>query len=229
VALVLVVDDDIRIRHLLDKVLRAGGFDVALADDGDTAMREVRTRTPDAMVLDLKMPRVGGLQALKALRAGGSDLPVLVLTGMVEEEYIVDAFEAGADDYVVKPFKPRALVARLNRMLEREMRTRVEADAGSEHAGGVALDPRTHEARIGDQRVPLSPTEYQLLRVLMRGVGRVFTAAELLEMVWGPAYAGEDDIVRANIYRLRQKLEPRPREPTYIQGRRGVGYFFAAE
>jgi DNA-binding response OmpR family regulator len=228
VALVLVVDDDVRIRHLLQSVLRTHGFQVAEADDGDTALNALRTRSPDAMVLDLKMPRVGGLETLKSLRAAGQDLPVLVLTGMVDEEYVVNAFEAGADDYVVKPFQPRALVARLNRMLQRDARTRLDLDGVvEEEVGEVRLDPRTHQVSVGEHVVALSPTEYQLLRVLMHGAGRMFTAAELLALVWGPAYAGEDDIVRANVYRLRQKMEPTPGEPKYIRGRRGVGYFFA--
>jgi DNA-binding response OmpR family regulator len=228
VALVLVVDDDARIRRLLENVLRANGFDVTTADDGDTALHVLRERTPAAMVLDIKMPRVGGLEALKTLRAAGEELPVLVLTGMADEEYVVHAFEAGADDYVTKPFQPRALVARLNRMLQRDARNRAEG-AAAEQVGEVSLDPQRHEAHVGDLHVALSPTEYQLLRVLMRGVGRVFTPSELLARVWGPAYVGEDDIVRANIYRLRQKLEPKPGEPRYICGRRGVGYFFAAD
>src|SRR5262249_41628530 len=175
------------------------------------------------------MPRLSGLQTLKALPGGGEDLPVLVLTGMLDEAYIVAAFDAGADDYVTKPFQPRVLIARLKALLRRQPTTQLDGDGGGMRVGDVLLDARTHEALVGDEHIALSPIEYQLMRVLMRQAGRVFTTDELLARVWGPAYAGEDDIVRRNIYRLRQKLEPRPREPRYILGRRGVGYQFVAE
>ncbi len=217
---VLVVDDDPQLRQLLRDVLRSRGVDVVATEDGEGVLDLVRAHHPDAVVLDLKMPRVSGIEALRELRKAGESLPVLVLTGILEEDQVLEAFEEGADDYVTKPFQPRVLVARLLAVLRRGQ------PGLGEVAGEVTLDPRTHNARVGEQLVPLSPTEYELLRVLMRGAGRVFTAEDLLARVWGPAYAGEDDIVRANIYRLRQKLEPQPREPRYILGRRGVGYFF---
>jgi DNA-binding response OmpR family regulator len=223
VPLVLVVDDDPRIRHLLEGVLRTHAFNVITAEDGEGVLDLVRAHRPDAMILDLRMPRVPGMEVLRAMGSAAIDLPVLVLTGTGDEEHVLAAFEAGADDYVTKPFQPRVLVARLLAILRRG-----HSNTG-DCVGAVALDPRTHTACIGEQQVSLSPTEYSLLQVLMRGAGRVFTSEDLLERVWGPAYAGQDEIVRANIYRLRHKLEPTPNRPRYILGRRGVGYFFAAD
>jgi two-component system KDP operon response regulator KdpE len=224
---VLVVDDEVRMQRLLEQVFRSHGFNVLVASDGDLVVRLVKTRRPDAVVLDLKMPRVPGLEALRALRTAAEDLPVIVLTGVFDEECILETFEAGADDYVTKPFQPRVLVARVRAAVRRHHNISLENRAADdESVAEVALDPRTHHAHVRGEAVPLSPTEYQLLRTLMRGAGRVFTTADLLAQVWGPAYVGQDDIVRANIYRLRQKLEPVPSRPRYVQGRRGVGYYF---
>jgi len=225
---ILVVEDDPRMQLLVQAVLRTEGFGVLTASDGDVVLGLVKRHQPDALVLDLKMPRVSGLEALRAVRSAGEALPVIVLTGVSDEDWVLDAFEAGADDYVTKPFPPRILLARLRAVLRRrELSTVEDGELAGDEAGEVSLDPRTHDARVRGQTVRLTPTEYQLLRTLMRGAGRVFTADELLARVWGPTYVGQDDIIRANIYRLRHKLEPEPRRPRYIQGRRGVGYFFA--
>jgi DNA-binding response OmpR family regulator len=225
---VLVVDDEARTRRLVGVVLRTAGFDVLDAEDGDSVVPLVKAQQPEAVVLDLKMPGVSGLEALRALRAAGEDVPVIMLTGVLDEEWVVNAFEAGADDYVTKPFAPRVLLARVQAVLRRARGVGNDHNAGPDKQtiGEMSLDARTRSLRVGDQQVTLTPTEYHLLRTLMRGAGRVFTTAELLAHVWGPAYAGQDEIVRANIYRLRHKLEPVPSEPRYIQGRRGLGYFF---
>jgi len=220
---VLVVDDDVRTQHLLEQVFGSYGFNVLVASDGDIVARLVKTKRPDAVVLDLMMPRVSGFDALRAVRTAGEDVPIIVLTGVFDEERVLDAFDAGADDYVLKPFQPRVLVARVRAAVRRQQKARID---GGESSGAVTLDPRTHQALVGGQAVSLSPTEYHLLRTLIRGFGRVFTTADLLAQVWGPAYVGQDDIVRANIYRLRRKLEPLPGKPRYILGRRGVGYYF---
>ncbi|HEY3058484.1 MAG TPA: response regulator transcription factor [Chloroflexota bacterium] len=219
---VLVVDDDPRLRHLVEILLRGNGFRVEAADDGDVLVSTVRRVQPDLVLLDLKMERLGGLEALRALRAAEDEVPVIILSAAGEESLVLQAFEAGADDYITKPFLVRVLLARIGAVLKRARRA-APAAAG---AGAVlTLDPLTHSARVGGRAVSLSPKEYQLLRILVRGAGHVFTASELLEQVWGSEYAGQDEIVRANIYRLRQKLEPEPGEPRYILGRRGVGYY----
>jgi DNA-binding response OmpR family regulator len=225
---VLVVDADARARRLVEQILGAAGFRVISAAEGEAVLFLVKAHQPDVVVLDLKLPGVSGLEALRMLRAVGENLAVVVLSGVCDDEWVVAAFDAGADDYITRPFSPRVLVARLKAVLRRGSGPARQPDlAPAEHVESVALDPRTHEVRIGVQTVALSPTEYQLLRTLMRGAGRVFTADELLALVWGPSYVGQDEIVRANIYRLRHKLEPIPSEPRYIQGRRGVGYYFA--
>jgi two-component system alkaline phosphatase synthesis response regulator PhoP len=221
---VLVVDDDQRLRHLVEVVLQNNGFKVEFAEDGDALLPMVRRHRPDVVLLDLKMARMSGLEALQGLRSAGEDLGVIILSAAGEEALVLAAFEAGADDYVTKPFMIRVLLARLRAVLKRSVRA--PADAGTE-GNGVTLEPRTHHASVEGRRVALSPKEYELLRTLIRGSGHVFTSDELLARVWGEAYVGQDEIVRANIYRLRQKLEPRPSKPRYIQGRRGVGYYLA--
>jgi DNA-binding response OmpR family regulator len=222
-ATVLVVDDDVRMRHLMQVVLESAGFGVECADDGDVVLSTVRRARPDVLLLDMKMPRVSGLQALRELRSAGEDVPVLMLSAMAEEQQMLAAFDAGADDYVTKPFLPQVVVARLRALLRR---ARSSGRKRGKRFGGVALDPKTREALVNGKRIRLSPTEYTLLRTLMRGDGRVFTTDELLAAVWGESYVGQDDIVRANIYRLRRKVEPRPNAPRFIRGQRGVGYRF---
>jgi DNA-binding response OmpR family regulator len=223
---VLVVDDDQRLRHLVEVVLRNNGFQVEFAEDGDALLPMVRRHRPDVVLLDLKMARMSGIEALRGLRSAGEELAVIILSAAGEEALILAAFEAGADDYVTKPFVIRVLLARLRAVLKRSVRAAPDADGGTT-AHAVTLEPRTHHASVEGRRVPLSPKEYELLRTLIRGSGHIFTSDELLARVWGEAYVGQDEIVRANIYRLRQKLEPRPGKPRYIIGRRGVGYFLA--
>src|SRR6266550_3921640 len=197
---VLVVDDDQRLRHLAEVVLQNNGFKVEFAEDGDALLPMVRRHRPDVVLLDLKMARVSGLEALTALRAAGEDVGVIILSAVGEEAMVLAAFEAGADDYVTKPFMVRVLLARLRAVLKRSARASCDADAGNA-ASGVALEPLTHNASVGGRRVPLSPKEYELLRTLIRGSGHVFTSDELLARIWGDGYAGQDQIVRANIYR----------------------------
>jgi DNA-binding response OmpR family regulator len=177
-------------------------------------------------VLDLRMPRVSGVDVLRTLRSAGEGVPVVVLTGVSDERWVLSAFEAGADDYVTKPFPPRVLVARVRAVIRRAQPGWPDQDGGVLDGGEIALDASSRHALVGGQTVPLSPIEFLLLRTLMRAGGRVLTAADLLARVWGPHYLGDDDLVRANIYRLRLKLEPVPSAPRYVRGRRGVGYYF---
>jgi DNA-binding response OmpR family regulator len=214
-------------QRLVEQILRTEGFAVLCAADGDAVLPTVRAHQPDVLVLDLKMPRVSGLDALRSLRSAREGVPVVMLTGMCDEEWVLNAFEAGADDYLTKPFSPRVLVARVRAVLRRTQSLLLETMiVTTEAPGEIALDPRTREVRLAGKQIALTPTEYSLLEALVAGAGRVFTTDELLARVWGPAYVGQDDIVRANIYRLRHKLEPCPKDPRYIQGRRGVGYYF---
>jgi two-component system, OmpR family, response regulator MtrA len=217
---VLVIDDDRRLRHLVQVILEGDGFVVHQDDDGARLLPMVRQVQPDVVLLDLAMSHVSGMQALSALRAAGEEVPVVMLSATFEQDAMVSALNAGADDYITKPFLPRVLAARL-RAVVRRARMR---GGKIEGAGDLTLDPETLEAALDGRRIGLSPTEFELLRTLVRGRGRTFATDELLRLVWGEGYVGSDEIVRANIYRLRQKLEPRPHEPRYILGRRGVGY-----
>src|SRR3954454_16982837 len=212
---VLVVDDDPRLRHLVEVVLRGDGYQVQSIDDGDAVVSTVRRVQPDLVLLDLKMERVGGIAALRALRAQNEDVGVIILSAAGEEALVLEAFAAGADDYITKPFLVRVLLARLRAVLKRAARP---GNGNGAPGGPFALDPQSHHVTLGGRTVALSPKEYELLRALVRGAGRVFTADELLAQVWAAEYVGQAEIVRANIYRLRQKLEPEPSEPRYILG-----------
>ncbi len=219
---VLVMEDDPRLRHLLQVILDGAGFHVECDDDYRSITRRVQEARPSVVLFGMASATTA-LHALRELRSCGEEVPVLVLSGVADESTVLAAFEAGADDYVTKPFLPRVLAARVRALAKRAPVLERARDATT---GGLALDPTTSEALVSGRRVRLSPTEFALLQTLMRGHGRPFTADELLASVWGEEYVGQDEIVRANIYRLRRKLESRPEEPQFIHGRRGLGYRF---
>src|SRR5438874_2277506 len=157
---VLVVDDDQRLRHLVEVVLQNNGFKVEFADDGDALLPMVRRHRPDVVLLDLKMARMSGIEALQGLRSAGEDLGVIILSAAGEEALVLAAFEAGADDYVTKPFMIRVLLARLRAVLKRSARKEAEA-GGDNEASGVTLEPLTHNASVEGRRESLSPKEYE--------------------------------------------------------------------
>ena len=221
---VLVVDDDENVRRLVVAYLAREGYDVAEAADGNAAMREAERSLPDLVVLDLMLPGMGGLQVSRKIKAV-RDLPILMLTARGEEDDVLRGFQAGADDYLTKPFSPKVLVARVQAILRR---TGLEADRpeGALEAGGLSLDPKSREVRVDGQAVELTAIEFDLLRVLVEHEGWVYSREQLLEHVWGYDYLGDSRVVDVHVANLRKKISDEPSEPRFIRTVRGVGYKF---
>jgi DNA-binding response OmpR family regulator len=222
---VLVVEDD---ETLLDAVaynLERDGHEVGLAPDGVRGLALAREKTPDVIVLDVMLPRMSGVDVCRILRRE-SALPILMLTARDSEEDVVSGLDAGADDYMTKPFSMRELRARVNALLRRSARLA----AATPHldkvlvVGEIELDPRRHVVRKNGLEVSVRPKEFALLEYLMRNPDRLLTRDVLLDQVWGYSYAGESRTVDVHVRWLREKLEDDPSRPRHIQTIRGFGY-----
>jgi DNA-binding response OmpR family regulator len=225
-SVILIADDEAKIVHLVRDYLEAAGFQVVTAYDGKMALAQFRHERPDLIVLDLNMPGMDGIDVARAVRQEGST-PIIMLTARVEETDRIVGLEMGADDYVTKPFSPRELVARVRAVLRRTQVT--EPSAGPIRAGKLMIDPGKRTAYRDDRAVPLTTTEFDLLLVLARSPGRVFSRMELLDRVQGVAYEGYERTVDVHIKNLRKKIEPDPRRPHYILTVYGAGYRFAED
>jgi two-component system KDP operon response regulator KdpE len=222
---VLVVDDEPQIVRALKVVLREAGFQAAAAENASEALDLAAVRPPDAAIIDLVLPDGDGVEVTRRLREW-SDMPILVLSAVGEEEQKVRALEAGADDYITKPFGARELVARLQAALRRAGRGE---DEPSVSVDGLEVDFAAHAVRRDGEPVHLTRTEFELLRVLVKNRGRLMTHRKLLLDVWGPEYVDDIQPLRTHIARLRAKVEPdRGEAPRYIVTDPGVGYRFAA-
>ncbi len=224
---VLVVDDD---RHIVDLVrlyLERDGYQVLVAYDGLEALKLARQRRPDLIVLDLLLPEVDGLDVCRILQTE-SKVPIIMLTARTTEEDKLIGLELGADDYVTKPFSPRELVARVRAVLRRVGQ---EAPQGPMelHFADLVIDRRSHEVRVRGEVVNLTPTEFQLLEVLAGEPGRAFTRLELLDRVFGYDFEGFERTIDVHVKNLRKKIEPDPKQPTYVQTVYGVGYKFSED
>ncbi len=229
-ATILVVDDEERLRELLQSYLAEAGFRVLQAADGVQALELVRAHNPDLLVLDLMLPGLDGLEVCRRLRTF-SDAYVLMLTARAEEIDRVVGLEVGADDYLTKPFSPRELVARVRAMLRRPRGGggRDELLSAPVHPaafvlGALRIDHDCHEVTLDGVPLMLTATEYDLLITLATHPGRAFTRAQLLSQVWGNDYFGDDHVVDAHIANLRKKLDEDPAQPRLIETIRGVGY-----
>ncbi|HEY3060900.1 MAG TPA: response regulator transcription factor [Chloroflexota bacterium] len=228
-ATILVVDDEPGLREFVGVTLKLAGYRPILASDGAQVAELVIRDQPHLVLMDYSMPSMSGLEALQQLRALGSEVPVIMLTARDEHDDKLAAFNAGADDYLTKPFNARELVARVAAVLRRTRTEGGGADPGQVLAvGELTLVPGNHSVSVGGREVILTRTEYALLLTLARAVGRVFTPAELLSRVWGPEYRDQAEILRTNMYRLRRKVEADPSAPRHIRTRPGVGYYLAA-
>lgn len=221
---VLVVEDEAPLRRALELNLDARGYDVLTAADGRSALRCAADRPPDAVVLDLGLPDLDGLDVIAGLR-GWTTAPVLVLTARNDTADVIGALEAGADDYVTKPFAMGELLARLAAALRRAAPE--PAGAPIVTFGDVTVDLTFRTVTRNAAAVHLSPTEWRLLEVLVRAPGRLVTQAELLRAVWGPAYETEAHYLRRFLAKLRAKLEPDPSAPRHLLTEPGVGLRFA--
>ncbi len=222
---ILVVDDEPKIVKTVRAYLENAGFRVVTADNGQLALTVFRYEKPALVVLDLGLPGIDGLDVARALRRD-TNVPLIMLTARVDETDKLIGLELGADDYVTKPFSPRELVARVRAVLRRTGAEREQAPAPIV-AGDVTIDLERRQVTIGGQGADLTPTEFDLLVVLARHPGRVFTRLDLLDRVQGYAFEGYERTVDAHVKNLRQKIEEDPKEPRYVLTVYGVGYKFS--
>lgn len=220
--LILVVDDDENLRRLVAAYLEREGFDVAEAPDGETALRLIEERPPDLILLDVMLPGTDGHEVCRRV-ARRHDVPVLMLTALSSESDLLIGFEAGADDYLTKPFSPKVLVARVRAILRRGQGM-PEDEAEILVHGDITMDLRMREVRIDDRPVELTGREFDLLQVFVANPGWVFTREDLLERVWGYQFLGDSRIVDAHIGHLRRKIGDVPSSPAHIRTVRGYGY-----
>jgi two-component system, OmpR family, response regulator MprA len=217
---VLVIDDDDAVRSAVRRALLLGGDEVLATATGQEGLLKAQTDVPDAIVLDLGLPDIDGMEVCRQLRDLGDRTPILMLTARVEIEDRIDGLEAGADDYLIKPYDVRELQARLKAIMRRHING---ADGRSLHFTGLQLDADAHAARIGERQVELTRTEYQLLELLMLNPRRVLTADLIYDRIWGYDFGPGGNALRAYIGYLRRKLEAEG-EPRLIQTVHGVGY-----
>ncbi len=219
---VLVCDDEPQIVRALKVVLREAGFEVVVAENGEEALDRAAVEPPDAAIIDLILPDIDGIEVCRRLREWSS-APIILLSAVGDEEEKVRALEAGADDYVTKPFGPRELVARVQAALRRAA---PEAEEGAVTVDGLEVDFAARIVRREGDEVHLTPIEFDLLKVLVRNRGRLMTHRSLLTEVWGPGYADDTAVLRTHIANLRRKIEPEGAR-RYVRTDPGVGYRFA--
>jgi len=220
---VLVCDDEPQILRALRVILRDAGYEAITAAGGEEALDLAAVKPPAAAILDLMLPDLDGVEVTRKLREW-SEMPIIVLSAVGEEEEKVRALAAGADDYVTKPFGPPELVARLEAVLRR---ARPEASEPVIAAEGLEIDLAARAVRRDGRPIHLTPTEFELLKAMARNRGRLMTHRALLVEVWGPEYAEDFQVLRAHIANLRRKIEP-PSGPRYIRTDPGIGYRFFA-
>jgi two-component system alkaline phosphatase synthesis response regulator PhoP len=221
---ILVVEDESRIARIVRDYLERAGYSAAVVGNGVDALASVRTRRPDLIVLDLGLPQMDGLEFTKAVRKQ-SNVPIVMLTARVEESDKLVGLELGADDYITKPFSPRELVARVRAVFRRI--DPLPDPAAVIRAGDVELDRIRMRVTVQGRAVEVTPTEFELLAMLARQPGRVFTRAQLLDAIRGLESESFDRAVDVHVKNLRRKLEPDPRHPRYVLTVYGIGYKFA--
>ncbi len=226
-ARILVVDDESIVREVVERYLARAGYRVRTAADGETALRLAQTDQPDLIVLDLMLPKLDGLEVCRRLRAS-SGVPIIMLTARGEETDKILGLGLGADDYLVKPFSPRELVARVEAVLRRAQRPPGTAYAGALplRFADLVIHPGAHTVEVQGRPVELTPREFDLLTFLASHPGQVFTRDQLLDRVWDFAFAGDASTVTVHVRRLREKIEPDPMRPRHLRTVWGVGYKF---
>ena len=217
---ILVIDDDVALSEMLQLVLKADGFDPSWCSSGERAMEAFHRHRPDLVLLDLMLPGRDGVDVCRDLRAT-SGVPIVMLTAKSDTRDVVEGLEAGADDYVAKPFKVKELLARIRTRLRRQVTT---ADSGLLHIGDLVINVPEHTVRRGSELIALTPLEFDLLLALARRPRHAFTREVLLEEVWGYRHASDTRLVNVHVQRLRSKIEHDPERPEIIVTVRGVGY-----
>jgi DNA-binding response OmpR family regulator len=223
---ILVADDDMSMRMLLAGYLRRLGYEIVETESGEEAMQAALAQRFDCFIFDVTMPGMTGLELLRRLRERNLQTPALFLTGLDEIDDKVAGFEAGGDDYLAKPFEPRELEARLEALLRRAGAAAAREADGKERiaVGDLVIDKRRHEVTREGAVVDLTPLEFQILERLASEPGRAWSRNDLLDQVWSTDYEGYQRNVDPHINRLRQKIEPDPKNPRYVLTVRGVGY-----
>lgn len=221
---ILVVDDDPQIRRVMRTTLTAHGYEVEDARTGEEALETLNSETYDLVLLDMNMAGMGGLETCRAIRSG-SEVAIIMLTVLNTEKDKVDALDAGADDYVTKPFSTPELLARIRAALRRNPQA---PEAGPQRIAfeGVEIDFKARQVAVRGQKVRLTPKEFDLLRYFVSHPNRALTHRELLQAVWGPDYGDEVEYLRVFVKQLRKKIEPEPANPRYLQTELWIGYRF---
>ncbi len=224
---ILVVDDEEHIVELIRFNLEREGFEVITSGDGDAALKKVSSEQPDLIILDLMLPGQDGLSVCRILRSDPNTrgIPVIILSARTEEIDRILGLEMGADDYVTKPFSPRELVARIKARLRRDAKTQ-DGLSGHFTRGPMVIDPERFSVTVNGIKYDLTPKEFDLLYILAREPGRVFSREYLLERIWGYDYIGDSRTVDVHIRHIRQKLEQVSESPQFVETVRGVGYRF---
>ncbi|MCA0217250.1 MAG: response regulator transcription factor [Actinobacteria bacterium] len=218
-ARILVVDDDTALAEMIGIVLRTEGFEPHFCEDGGAAVDAFRSAKPDLVLLDLMLPGLSGIDVCARIREE-SGVPIIMLTAKSDTADVVKGLESGADDYVVKPFNPKELVARIRTRL----RPTPETSTGTLTVGDLTVDVAGHEVKRGDTKINLTPLEFELLLALALKPQQVFTREMLLEQVWGYHYKADTRLVNVHVQRLRAKVEEDPDNPQIVMTVRGVGY-----
>ena len=224
---ILVVEDEMQIARLVRDYLEHAGFEVVVAGDGETGLASARGSKPDLVILDLRLPGRDGLDVAREIR-GRSNVPIVMLTARGEESDRIVGLELGADDYVVKPFSPKELVARVRAVLRRSESARADGPDVL-RALDVEVDVGRRRVSVAGRHVDLTPTEFELLRAFVREPGRVFTRSQLLDAVHGVAFESYERAIDAHVKNIRRKIEPSAGHPRYLLTVHGVGYRFADE
>lgn len=221
----MIVDDDAEMRTLLAEYFRRLGFEVAEKESGPAALQTVSNDSFDCFILDVAMPEMSGIDLLKKMRERGITTPALFLTAHDLLDEKVAGFEAGADDYLAKPFSPRELEYRIEALLRRgQLAPDTAGDGERLEIGDLVVDKRRHEVSRAGQRIDLTPLEFQILELLASEPGRAWSRNDLLDRVWSTEYEGYQRNIDPHINRLRKKLENDPKNPHYVLTVRGVGY-----
>ena len=217
---VLVIDDEPQIRKLLKVSLGAHGYDVHESMSGMDSVVQAADIKPDLVILDLGLPDIDGKEVVRRLREW-SDVPILILTARDQEKEKIDALDAGADDYITKPFSMGELLARMRVSVRRS------AHVGEDpviQCGDLSIDQAQRRVMVDAQEIKLTPTEYDIIKILAQNAGKVLTHRQLLKAVWGDTYSDDTHYIRVYIGQLRRKIEPNPTQPRYIVTESGVGY-----
>jgi two-component system, OmpR family, KDP operon response regulator KdpE len=220
---ILIVEDEPEIRRFLRASLRMHQHEVSEAPNGVTALAELKKNHPDLMVLDLGLPDIDGVEVTRRVRSW-SQIPIIILSVRDRESDKINALDAGADDYLTKPFGIGELLARIRVVMRRVTPL---SQNSSYQVKELSVDFDRRQVMVAEKEVQLTPTEFTLLMVLIQNAGRVMTHRQIIHQVWGTAYEDESRLLRVNISNLRQKIEPDPNNPFYIQTELGVGYRFA--